>query len=155
MIQFGGYFNIACQKKAAKKHIRGLIIGELSSFILFGIPSILAVVYFNMWLFLIIVIGGMIMAFLASFSTLEANYPNKIVIEQNEIYIEMNRGCVENSFEDIKEIIDWNSFYEIKFYFPNQFGLCFCQKDLIVEGTIEEFEELFKDKIVRKYKQKD
>ena len=25
-----------------------------------------------------------------------------------------------------------------------------CQKDLIVEGTIEEFEELFADKLVRK-----
>ena len=41
------------------------------------------------------------------------------------------------------------NFYVIKFYIPEQCINCVCQKDLIVEGTIEQFEEMFKDKIVQ------
>ena len=40
-------------------------------------------------------------------------------------------------------------------YFPSQWSNCICQKDLIIEGTIEEFEKLFEDKIVRKYETTD
>ncbi len=45
------------------------------------------------------------------------------------------------------------TFYlHVIFYLPNFNRRFICQKDLITEGTIEEFEEIFKDKIVRKTK---
>ena len=46
-------------------------------------------------------------------------------------------------------------FYEFKFYGLAGSMFFICQKDLIVEGSIEEFEKLFEDKIVRKYEKKD
>ena len=53
---------------------------------------------------------------------------------------------------DVKKVIDKGNFYIILFYFPHKDVNFICQKDLIVEGTIEEFEELFEGKIVRKIK---
>ena len=47
------------------------------------------------------------------------------------------------------EVIDMGAWYKFKYNLTiNVFTVC--QKDLIVEGTIEEFEELFADKLVRK-----
>lgn len=49
--------------------------------------------------------------------------------------------------QDVHKIIDFGEGYYIKFRFPRKFYYCFCQKDLLVEGTISQFEELFQGKI--------
>ena len=52
-------------------------------------------------------------------------------------------------FDSVLEVIDMGAWYKFKYNLTiNVFTVC--QKDLIVEGTIEEFEELFADKLVRK-----
>ncbi len=53
---------------------------------------------------------------------------------------------------DVKYVMDYGLYYVFIFYFPNLDRRFICQKDLITEGTIKEFEEIFKDKIVRKTK---
>ena len=75
-----------------------------------------------------------------------------ITIDNNQICAEIGKGMATRTFDDVKQIIDYGEFYDIIFYFPNKVLNCICQKDLIQEGTIEDFEELFKDYIVRKYK---
>ena len=62
--------------------------------------------------------------------------------------IELERRF-ERATEDVKKVLDYGEFYEFRFYFPWCFGVI-CQKDLLVEGTIEEFEQFFDGKIVRK-----
>lgn len=54
---------------------------------------------------------------------------------------------------DVKEVEDLGDSYRILFDFPGCSPMFLCQKDLITEGTIEDFEELFADKIVRKAEQ--
>lgn len=51
----------------------------------------------------------------------------------------------------IKRIEDQGDWYYITFKGDFTENII-CQKNLITQGTIEEFEELFKDKIVRKFK---
>ena len=51
----------------------------------------------------------------------------------------------ELSISSTKAVEDYGDF----FYVITDEGSVLCQKDLINEGTIEQFEELFKDKIVR------
>ena len=52
-------------------------------------------------------------------------------------------------FDSVLEVIDMGAWYKFKYNLTiNVFTVC--QKDLIVEGTLEEFEELFADKLVRK-----
>ncbi|MDE6201764.1 MAG: hypothetical protein K2M47_07840 [Clostridiales bacterium] len=53
-------------------------------------------------------------------------------------------------YDDVKKVIDYGEWYHMVFYFPHKIVYYVCQKDLITEGTIEEFEEYFKDKLVRK-----
>ena len=59
------------------------------------------------------------------------------------------KNYFERKPEDVKKVLDYGEFYEFRFYFPWCFGVI-CQKDLLVEGTIEEFEQFFDGKIVRK-----
>lgn len=61
-----------------------------------------------------------------------------------------NKEIIKKSVNDIKEIRDYGSFYYISFNTKKILFEYVCQKDLIVSGTIEEFEEQFRDKIVRK-----
>ena len=80
-----------------------------------------------------------------------ARCPNRITIEDEKIVCD---GSVEVEYcskdiLDVKKVLDYGSFYFIKFYFDGS-TLYLCQKDLIVKGTIEEFEELFADRLVRK-----
>lgn len=52
-------------------------------------------------------------------------------------------------FDSVLEVIDMGAWYKFKYNLTiNVFTVC--QKNLIVEGTLEEFEELFADKLVRK-----
>ncbi len=50
----------------------------------------------------------------------------------------------------MKKITDEGDWYQIIFYFPHKVGDCICQKDLITEGSIEEFENIFEGLIVKK-----
>lgn len=83
--------------------------------------------------------------------------PTSIIIDGETIETvgigELSYKC--KNIQDIKEIWDMGTFYAVIFYFPNMDRRFICQKDLIVEGTIEEFEQLFEDKIVRKHETKD
>ena len=84
-------------------------------------------------------------------------YPHLIIIDmkEKEIFGEYRKGAGSRSIDDVKKVIDMGEFYDIIFYFPNQWANCICQKDLLVEGTIEEFEKLFEGLIVRKYETND
>ena len=56
-------------------------------------------------------------------------------------------GCIP--IDEVLEVIDMGTCYRFKYNTKINI-LAVCQKNLIVEGTIEEFEELFADKLVRK-----
>ena len=71
-----------------------------------------------------------------------------IEIDEELMKIELE-NYFERATEDVKKVLDYGEFYEFRFYFPWCFGVI-CQKDLLVEGTIEEFEKFFDGKIVRK-----
>lgn len=78
--------------------------------------------------------------------------PKEISIDDDSIYIVGDAFNHHRATNDIKKIIDTGDCYRIIFTFPNKSVYCLCQKDLIVEGSIEEFEERFADYIVRKTK---
>lgn len=73
-----------------------------------------------------------------------------IIIDQNLISAEGIQRSETKNLDDIKKVVDMGDFYKIYFYFPHKSNLFVCQKDLIIKGTIEEFEDLFSAKIMRK-----
>lgn len=84
------------------------------------------------------------------------NYIYHITIDNEEIV------CVDNVFKktrrkklkQIRKVIDAGECYYVIYKWGDIGNCIICQKDLIREGTIEEFEELFKGKIVKEKEKK-
>lgn len=79
-----------------------------------------------------------------------------ITIDNEEIV------CVDNVFKktrrkklkQIRKVIDAGECYYVIYKWGEISNCIICQKDLIREGTLEEFEELFKGKIVKEKEKK-
>lgn len=80
----------------------------------------------------------------------------KISFDSKNAYIFKGKRNYTVPATGIKQIIDYGEFYQIKLYFVAHIGFEFnifiCQKDLLTKGTLEEFEKMFDDKIVRSEK---
>lgn len=102
----------------------------------------------------ICIVLGIVM-YLGSFRVKTDGERESITIKITQDYIEGKYALKRAAFDEIptykvKKVLDYGEFYYImvnRFDFVN--GV-FCQKNLITEGTIEEFEAIFKDKLVRK-----
>lgn len=154
MIKFYGFMDNSSRVYIQKKLIKNGFIGAGVMFLLLGVPSVLAWIYWRIWVFIFLPIVGTPIMIIGSALSVNSYLPKKVTIDEKEIYAEYQKGAGVRSINDVKEVLDMGAFYHIIFYFPNHWSNCVCQKNLIVEGTIEEFEKLFEDKIVRKYETK-
>lgn len=78
--------------------------------------------------------------------------PTEISIDEEMVIINGDEFYQEREIYYLNKIVDCGDCYRMYFLFPKKTSSCLCQKDLIVEGTIEEFEERFSEYIVRKVK---
>lgn len=149
MIIFEGKASKNVRKFLLIRILLGVTIANIIAIIILGIPAIMLAIYENTLILLLIVFGGVILSILFGFFNLSYNIPYKITIENELIFAKYKE--IENSGEvlNVKRVIDYGNFYDIVFY-SHRWRTCICQKDLIVKGTIEEFEQIFEDKIVRK-----
>lgn len=80
----------------------------------------------------------------------------KISLDCRNLYIFKGKRKFTVPVSGIKKIEDYGEFYQIKLYLASYVGFAFnifiCQKDLLTKGTLEEFEKMFKNKIVRSEK---
>lgn len=77
--------------------------------------------------------------------------PKRIYIVDDNMVCITDKFTENRSVELVKKVFDYGEFYFISFYFGKISGNFVCQKSLLTKGTLEEFENLFDDKIVRKY----
>ena len=82
--------------------------------------------------------------------TLDLMIPIKIVIDGDTIISEGNNFKNTKNISDVKKIIDFGDYYRIYFKWPKKSYKFLCQKSLLVEGTIKDFEKLFENKIIKK-----
>ena len=75
--------------------------------------------------------------------------PAKIMFYDDTITSEGKGFSTTKPISAIKKIIDFGDFYHIIFNFPHKDIRFLCQKDLLKEGNLQDFEKYFKDKIVR------
>ena len=147
-----------------REEIKSARIARIIIALIFMIPAIIVgIVWYSNYIALIFSITIIICSFIfvAYFeiwdNPLNRNYKllvSNIVIENDTIERIGVEGYRILNLQDIKEVRDMGTFYAIIFYFPNRDRTFICQKDLIEEGTIEEFEHIFEDKIVRWYETK-
>lgn len=161
-IRFEGEISQESKKVVLKQNhkianIAGIIVLLiLSPFLLFfgyKVGLLIFFVPFVILLALFVVILAIFPQINISPKDMEKYYPLLVIITEDEISFEnesFESYCCKK-LADIKRVEDCGNFYYLKFYYPFNHN-CVCQKDLITLGTIEEFEEMFKDKIVRKVK---
>lgn len=81
----------------------------------------------------------------------EKYFPKKVTIEDTYIAYETSANNMEFDISKIKQVVDYGEFYYVVFYTGMLFVIgAMCQKNLLTKGTLEEFETLFEDRLVRK-----
>ena len=75
--------------------------------------------------------------------------PTKIYINvvEETIGIQLENCQKKHAIDAVNEIVDYGEWYQIKFRAGDWDISAVIQKDLITQGTIEEFEKIFHDKI--------
>lgn len=163
MIEFSGEVNQSTENFIVKKTHRALSVYFTCLFLIIGVA--LFFIALNFYKTLLPLIG--LIALMELFFLILAIFPNiclnrkrdisrslpiKVSIKDDEITRE---GKGDNAYKtinlyNVKKVFDYGEFYY--FNFSMSFDKLFvCQKDLITEGTIEEFEKIFEGKIVRKF----
>lgn len=73
-----------------------------------------------------------------------------LTIDGNKMQLNYLDEQFVRSVADVKKVIDGGEWYHIKFYFYARSPYFICQKSLLQQGTLQQFEQLFADKIVKR-----
>lgn len=161
MIKFEGKISEDCRQYMIKRNIKSNAITGLIAGIGSGITFvILAFSVHNLFL------CGIAVSFLAmialpfaevSKKDQETYIPEKIYIDSEDeiIDIDCKRGGNEYCFEMIKRVIDCGAWYDVRIAVGFRETSFSIQKNLITDGTLEEFERLFEDKIQKAEEQNE
>lgn len=156
MIEFSGTVSEKCHEDRMKRVNKKWFIISVIGFVFVAIYTAFLGILHNeeFYLFLIITIG------LAIFTIFEAlPLPKKIrnrflhlkiTIKLNEEMISRQDqySYTEEPITKVKKIIDMGDWYYIIFKLGDLSNCWVCQKDWIIQGTIEDFEKIFAGKII-------
>lgn len=155
MIEFAGNLSEKNKKILGKSQLKNSCIAGWITAVLFAIIiTVLTIKCSPLFAlgYLVCVLGGVASSVPIKHKYRELICPNNIVIDDDIITCYGKDFSQERNIKDIKQIDDYDDYYRIWFNFPNQSQVFLCQKDLLIEGSIEEFEERFASLIVRKAK---
>ena len=156
MIEFNGELSEECKKFITKLVGKLNIVGATICLILFGGITVIFALNTSLLVlfFLPVVLFAVItMALPPKTTSKEMNdyyYPKKIVIEEDLVWGEWENQYKEFSLDSVSQVIDYGDWYQIHFVLSRPLPPFICQKSLITQGSIEEFETLFAEKIVKK-----
>ena len=155
VIKFCGEISGKCKQYLLHRESKhGLIAGFITATI-FSILAILLMISVH-WVFVIFLPILIVMALLAGLPPNKNSYdlimPSSVAIyfEKGILISQSNKFYHEQSIDEIKYIVDYGEWYHIFFF--NRNGRFICQKKLICQGTLEDFEQLFDGKIVKRKK---
>lgn len=161
MIEFSGEFSEKNKNFLAKKLAYGAFISMLVVTIPTALIIIVVSIKIRIWILSLMAIPTLFMSvFVLIFSklpsekkkVLEGMLPTKVVIDNDgTIKADWEKSSITKTIDNIRRINDYGEYYYISFKFPREMDV-FCPKDMITQGTIEDFERIFKDKIIRKAK---
>ena len=154
MMVFEGELSLNCKRFIINKSKKIIFFSTGIVSLIMGVGLLIVMFSTKLWLLLsafpAILIAPLILPLSCSSSKDQETYiPNRIYvdIEDETIGAEGKRFHYERGFENIKEIVDYGLWYDISFLFGYKSISFVIQKDLITQGTIEEFEKIFHDKI--------
>ena len=152
MIVFEGQISGKCKEGILRRNARISFIGGLITSILFAIPTVVLALKIDLivLLFFLILVP---FPFLSAIPPKEKYYPiifpSKITIDTQtrKMTTQSSQFYAESSITEVIKVLDKGEWYHI--YFKHKEGRFICQKDLLINGSLAEFEEIFRDKIIR------
>ena len=153
MIKFCGSISEDNKKVIIKKE-RMIFFGVATIPVLLGccLITIFAInIHLIYLLFIIPLVFFLIIPFFPlSKQSLDLMIPFKISITNDLIISEGNNFKCTKKLSEIKKIVDYGTYYFIYFKWPKKSYKFLCQKNLIKEGTLITFENLFQNKLKQK-----
>ena len=151
MIVFEGQISGKCKEGVLRKGAKNSFIGGLITSILFAIPTVVLALKIDLiiLLFFLVIIP---FPFLAAIPPKEKYYPmifpSKVTIDTQtgRMTTQSSQFYAESSIGEVVKVSDEGEWYLI--YVKSKEGRFICQKDLLTNGTLDEFEKKFKDKLV-------
>lgn len=155
MIEFNGYISGNTEKHFWKKQaILGQNIMLISMLLCFPLPIVISI-EFNNYYFLVAYL--LIMLIMPLLCRIPKRKKEKIKYTPYRVYIEDGyiTCCTKvqteiKSLEDVKLVYDFGEWYSFVFPVGKKSNNFICQKNLLVKGTLEEFESIFRNKLVDK-----
>ncbi len=156
MIDFNGEISGDCKKFLINRHRVLQIKAQLITFTVFSIPTILLAILWRpmIALFMIPVSLVLIFAILPPTKQDQKTFvPKRVYIDLNERTIIQISEKAErfHMIEDVWQVEDYGEWYYFIFKLESRDHYFICQKNLLISGSIEQFEELFAEKIIRKF----
>ena len=152
MIEFQGKLSHESKRILKIKKIITTLIIEACYGLLLVLPLILLTIFWRKEAIAFLIIAIIFLGLEPLTNSEICSYPYKITIDEVEMISYSDKTTICMPLTDVKRIVDRGHSYDIIFNFPKRNNSFICQKDLITQGSIEEFEQLFKDKIIRMIK---
>ena len=153
MIEFSGYLTGKARqhfiKKSKQLGQRIIAIGCAFMFLPVLSFSIAAKSIVIAGLYLGIVLLFLFLTFIPySDKKIKSILPNRIFLQEDCIVCIANSYTESKFIDDVKVVYDHGDFYELCFPFGKISEKFICQKDLLICGTLAEFEALFDESII-------
>lgn len=150
MIEFEGIASQSTILRMKQKERNAALIGATVTFLLCSGLVLLASFLINFLIIYFLIVVALLAIFMIVLQKgMEKRIPKKLIIENGMMMFLFDKGEVIKNISDVKKVYDKGDWYEFNCFFPHRNINLLCQKDWIKQGTIEEFEKLFEDKLVR------
>lgn len=152
MIEFRGEISEKSRHYIVKKESQHAMIGMG---IVSGVACVPIVILAITWHWVIaIAIPALVLAVILAGVPVKKNnhsliIPEKVIIDNDIIISESTKFHFERMVSQVKKVVDMGDWYHIYFCYRYRNPRFICQKDLITQGSIEEFEKMFANIIVK------
>lgn len=153
MIAFTGKMSDKCQDYIFNyegKSVR--ITTSIISLILYIPFFILSIT--DDWIWAICIIPVILLIALSGIRPSKKDYslaiPDRITIKNGKLTSKSDRFEISTTMSRVKKVIDFGDFYHIQISYPIGNARFLCEKRLLTDGTLKDFEALFKNKLIRK-----
>lgn len=155
MIEFKGELTGECRKFLLKKQVKIQAIASIITATIFMIPTILAAIFWKPIALIFLIPLGL----LVIFSLVTPSKSDQKIFMPKRVYVDTEEESIVHECEkmerfhmlySVERVLDYGEWYYFIFNYANRDLYFVCQKSLLTNGTLEEFEELFEGKIERR-----
>jgi hypothetical protein len=155
MIEFKGELTGKAKKFLLKEQVKVQAIASSLSASIFSVPLILAAIYWDItMLFMLIPLAFfVVVSFLPADKKAQKEFvPKRVFVDlKDEVIVSQCENTERfHMIDTVKRLEDYGEWYYVVFQYSDR-DMCFvCQKSLLTQGSLEEFEGLFEGKIERR-----